>query len=98
MFSIIVFVIVIGIIIFVHELGHFIAAKASCMRVDEIGFGFPPRIFGRKLGGTIYSLNWIPLGGFVKIKGENGEGAWESDSFGGKSMPRRMIVILAGVT
>lgn len=98
MASILIFVIVLGVIIFVHELGHFIAAKKSGMRVDEFGFGFPPRIFGIKRGGTIYSVNWIPLGGFVKIKGENGEGAWESDSFAAQSMPRRVVVILAGVT
>ena len=96
--TILIFVIVLGIIIFVHELGHFLAAKGPGMRVDEFGFGFPPRIFGVKRGGTIYSLNWIPLGGFVKIKGENGEEAWESDSFAAKSMPRRILVILAGVS
>ena len=97
MFSILIFVIVLGIIIFVHELGHFLAAKWAGMRVDEFGFGFPPRIFGVKRGGTLYSLNWIPLGGFVKIKGENGEEAWETDSFASRSMPRRILVILAGV-
>ena len=96
--TIIIFVIVIGIIIFVHELGHFLAAKGAGMRVDEFGFGFPPRIFGVKRGGTLYSLNWIPLGGFVRIKGENGEEAWENDSFAAKSMPRRILVILAGVS
>ncbi len=95
--SILIFVIVLGIIIFVHELGHFLAAKWAGMRVDEFGFGFPPRIFGVKRGGTLYSLNWIPLGGFVKIKGENGEEAWETDSFASRSMPRRILVILAGV-
>lgn len=96
--SILIFIIILGIIIFVHELGHFVAAKRAGMRVDEFGFGFPPRLFGIKRGGTIYSLNWIPLGGFVRIKGENGEDANEADSFGAKSMPRRIIVILAGVT
>jgi regulator of sigma E protease len=98
MLSILIFVIILGIIIFVHELGHFVAAKRAGMRVDEFGFGFPPRIFGIKRNETIYSINWIPMGGFVKIKGENGEEAWESDSFGSKSMPRRIMVILAGVT
>ena len=98
MISVFIFIIVLGIIIFVHELGHFLAAKGAGMRVDEFGFGFPPRIFGVKRGGTTYSLNWIPLGGFVKIKGENGEEAWENDSFAAKSMPRRILVILAGVS
>lgn len=98
MYSLLIFLVILGLIVFVHELGHFIAAKRSGMRVDEFGFGFPPRIFGIKRGGTIYSINLIPLGGFVKIKGENGEEAEEGDSFGSKSIPRRIIVILAGVT
>ena len=98
MYSLLIFLVILGIIVFVHELGHFIAAKRSGMRVDEFGFGFPPRIFGIKRGGTIYSINLIPLGGFVKIKGENGEDASEGDSFGSKSIPRRIFVILAGVT
>lgn len=98
MLAIIIFIVILGIIIFVHELGHFLAAKRAGMRVDEFGFGFPPRIFGLKRGGTIYSINWIPLGGFVKIKGENGEEARDADSFGAKSLWRRIIVILAGVT
>jgi len=98
MSSLLIFVIILGVIIFVHELGHFVAAKSSGMRIDEFGFGFPPRLWGIKRGGTTYSLNWIPLGGFVKIKGENGEEAWESDSFASKSMPRRIMVILAGVS
>ncbi len=97
MLSIIVFIVILGIIIFVHELGHFITAKRAGMRVDEFGFGFPPRLFGIKRGGTIYSLNWIPLGGFVKIKGENGEDGTDADSFGSKSLPKRIAVILAGV-
>ncbi len=96
--SILIFLVILGVIIFAHELGHFVAAKRAGMRVDEFGFGFPPRIFGIKRRGTIYSINLIPLGGFVKIKGENGEDAWETDSFAAKSMPRRVTVILAGVT
>ncbi len=98
MISIIIFIIILGIIVFVHELGHFVAAKLSGMRVDEFGFGFPPRLFGVKRGGTIYSINAIPLGGFVKIKGEGGEEAMDTDSFASKSIPRRIVVILAGVT
>jgi regulator of sigma E protease len=96
--TIIAFILILGLIIFVHELGHFLVAKRAGIRVDEFGFGFPPRIFGVKRGGTIYSLNWIPLGGFVRIKGENGEEAWDADSFGAKSWLRRSAVLLAGVT
>lgn len=98
MLAVIIFIAILGLIVFVHELGHFLVAKRAGMRVDEFGFGFPPRIFGIKKGGTVYSINWIPLGGFVKIKGENGDEAEDGDSFGAKSLPRRIAVILAGVT
>ncbi|MBU0671276.1 site-2 protease family protein [Patescibacteria group bacterium] len=70
--TILIFIFVLGLLVFVHELGHFTMAKAFGMGVDEFGFGFPPRIAGIKKGGTLYSINWIPLGGFVKIHGENG--------------------------
>ena len=79
--TIIIFVLVLGLLVFVHELGHFVTAKKMGVRVDEFGFGFPPRIFGIKKGGTLYSINWIPLGGFVKIKGETGEDRGAEDSF-----------------
>lgn len=98
MIALLVFIIILGLIVFVHEFGHFIVAKRSGMRVEEFGFGFPPRIFGVKRGDTVYSVNWVPLGGFVKIKGENGEGEGDSDSFISKSIPRRAAVMLAGVT
>lgn len=57
-------------IILIHELGHFLSAKFFGIKVEEFGFGFPPRLFGKKIGETIYSLNWIPFGGFVRISGE----------------------------
>lgn len=68
----VVFITVFGIasLILVHELGHFLVAKKFGLRVDEFGIGFPPRILKKKIGETLYSLNWIPLGGFVKIAGE----------------------------
>jgi regulator of sigma E protease len=59
-----------SVLIFGHEAGHFFVAKLFGMKVDEFGFGFPPKIFGRKKGETEYSLNWLPFGGFVKIAGE----------------------------
>ncbi len=68
--SIIVFIIILGILVLVHEFGHFIAAKKSGVKVEEFGFGFPPRVFGKKIGETIYSLNLFPIGGFVKLFGE----------------------------
>lgn len=68
----VLFLIVLGVLVFVHELGHFLIAKKAGVRVDEFGFGYPPRalILGKKWG-TVFTLNWIPFGGFVKIFGEN---------------------------
>ena len=134
MVTAIVFIIILGVLIFVHELGHFVTAIKNGIRAEEFGFGFPPRIIGlqryyrnnktkkwrwiignkdgdsleefkdhqikemKKLSsGTIYSLNWIPLGGFVKIKGENGEKSDEPDSFMAKGPWIRIMVLVSGV-
>lgn len=114
--AIIVFIIILGVLVFVHELGHFITARRNGIKAEEFGFGFPPRIFGfikdEKTGKykfvpgnkeiksqqTVYSINWIPLGGFVRIKGENGGNKEEKDSFAGKSAWIRIKVLAAGVT
>lgn len=69
--SIILFIIILAALILVHELGHFIAAKRAGVRVDEFGLGFPPRLFQKKIGETVYSINAFPIGGFVKIFGED---------------------------
>jgi regulator of sigma E protease len=172
--TIVVFIIILGILVFAHELGHFIVARRNGIKAEEFGFGFPPRIVGlqfmqgkekRKIseveeiqvksmdmkmgedeiiqetitekihteqktvpvkrwriiwgstdgdsedekqnrhlmyqkkftGGTIYSLNWLPVGGFVRIKGEDGEGKKEEDSFASKSPWVRTKVLAAGV-
>jgi regulator of sigma E protease len=68
--TIIVFLIILGVLVLIHELGHFIAAKKQGIMVEEFGFGYPPRIFGIKKGETLYSINLIPIGGFVKLYGE----------------------------
>lgn len=68
----VLFLIILGALIFVHELGHFISAKRAGIRVDEFALGFPPKLVSKKLGETVYSLNLIPFGGFVKIFGEDG--------------------------
>ncbi|MEK7642212.1 MAG: RIP metalloprotease RseP [Patescibacteria group bacterium] len=84
MMSIIIFFIVLGVLVLVHELGHFVFAKKAGVQVDEFGFGFPPRLLtlGKKWG-TVFTLNWIPLGGFVKIVGENYEApSLEEKNFG----------------
>lgn len=95
--TIIIFIIVLGLLVFVHELGHFLVAKRNGVRVDEFGFGFPPRIFGVKRGETIYSINAIPLGGFVKIYGEEGEGEGSARSFVSKTLTQKLRILFAGV-
>lgn len=135
MITILLFVIILSLLVFVHEFGHFIVARKSGMKVYEFGFGFPPRAFGfykdpstkkwvfigrrqspvasrqsrlsNVVGGeekqeeypsTVYSVNWLPLGGFVKIKGENGEEAAEPDSFGYHPFWKKAAVLVAGVS
>jgi regulator of sigma E protease len=129
---------VLGLLVLVHEFGHFIAAKWAGIRVEEFGLGLPPRIFGvrkRDTGGwevvwlagraaeeneypllqqgmkygsagpthhTIYSLNFLPIGGFVRMPGENGEtydehGNYDAGAFAAKSAGKRLIVLVAGV-
>jgi regulator of sigma E protease len=100
--SIIIFLIILAVLVLSHELGHFIVAKLAGMRVDEFGFGFPPRIWGKKYGETVYSVNAIPFGGFVKILGEDGleeniEGADMERSFSRKPRHLQAAVIVAGV-
>ncbi len=103
MFTTIIFIIVLSVLIFVHEFGHFIVAKKAGMKVEEFGFGFPPRLWGIKRGGTVYSVNWIPFGGFVKIFGEDGQGlsaqAGKNDrrSFASAKAGIRIAVVVAGV-
>lgn len=97
--TIIIFILILGVLIFSHELGHFIAAKRAGVKVEEFGFGFPPRIFGIKKGETIYSINAIPLGGFVKIFGEE-QGDKKSRSkraFYNKPAWQRAIILAMGV-
>ena len=85
---------VVGALIFVHELGHFATAKWFGIKVTEFGFGFPPRIFGFTRGETTYTLNWIPLGGFVRMVGE--EDPTDPRSFARQSVLKRAIVLCAG--
>ncbi len=89
----------VGLIIFVHELGHFLVAKKVGIRVDTFSLGFGPRLFGFRFGGTDYRISIIPLGGYVKMAGETpGEVVTGSDDeFSSKTVGQRMAVILAGV-
>jgi len=98
--AIIVFIFILGFLVFIHELGHFIVAKKSGIKVEEFGIGFPPRIWGKKKGETIYSINAIPIGGFVKLYGEDKvDEEYLSDplSFTAKPLWVRSLVISAGV-
>ena len=84
-----------------HEFGHMVAAKRNGVVVEEFGVGFPPRAWGKKLrkkkgDDTLYSLNWLPLGGFVKLKGEHDD-ATEKGSFGAASLKTKVKILLAGV-
>lgn len=97
--SLIIFLVLLSLLVFIHELGHFMVAKWTGMRVDEFGIGFPPRLLKYRRGDTLYSLNAIPLGGYVKIHGENPEDKDEDPrSFQNRSVWARLLVIIAGVT
>ncbi|OGC59925.1 hypothetical protein A3A70_02370 [candidate division WWE3 bacterium RIFCSPLOWO2_01_FULL_42_11] len=87
-------------LVFIHELGHFLMARRHGIRVEEFGMGIPPRIWGRKVGDTLYSLNLLPVGGFVKLYGEDatdGKALNDSQSFSSKRPWIRAQVLLAGV-
>src|SRR4030042_1539428 len=80
----------------IHEFGHFIIAKKFGVRVDEFGIGYPPRLFGKKIGETIYSINLIPLGAFVRIYGEEGSGD-DYRSFSNLKIWKRVLIVIGGV-
>lgn len=92
--TIIVFILILGLLIFVHEMGHFIAARLTGVKVEEFGMGFPPRLFAIKRGETVYSLNLIPLGGFCKMLGE--EDPSEPRSLASKRPLTKLFVLGAG--
>jgi len=79
-------------LIILHEFSHFLAAKKSGVFVEEFGIGYPPRIFGKKIGNTLYSINLLPFGAFVKLEGEIRDG-----SFSKQPLSKRIFIVLAGV-
>lgn len=101
--SVLIFIIILAVLILVHEFGHFIVAKKSGIRVDEFGLGFPPKIFSKQWGSTLYTLNAIPFGGFVKIFGEDAHSEEITEenkktSFVYKPKWIQASVLVAGVT
>lgn len=96
--SLIIFTLLLGILVFIHELGHFLAAKKAGIKVEEFGFGIPPKIKGFRRGETEYTLNWLPMGGFVRLLGEDDTSDSKNPrSFAHKPPRVKAAVILAGV-
>lgn len=94
--TIIVFILMLGLLIFVHELGHFIVAKIVGVKVEEFALGFPPRLFSKKIGETEYSINLLPLGGYVKMLGEL-EHSKDKRAFENQKPRSRFFISIAGV-
>ncbi len=98
--TVVVFIIIFSILVLVHECGHFFMAKRAGIKVEEFGFGLPPRLWGKKKGETTYSINWIPFGGFVRMLVEDASDPTmlkKKRSFAAQSMRARVSVIVAGV-
>jgi regulator of sigma E protease len=96
--NIVMALLALSILIFIHELGHYWAARATGVRVEEFAIGFGPAIVKYKRNGTAYRLNWLPLGGYVKMLGEdNPEAANAPDNFNNRPLAARILVIVAGV-
>lgn len=110
--KILVFVVILSILVIIHELGHFLVAKKLGIKVEEFGFGFPPKVWGKKIGETIYTLNLLPIGGFVKLFGEDDAGGGqiklqvkseklktedEKRAFFARPVWQRAAVVVAGV-
>lgn len=111
--SLFLFLLVLSVLVLIHEAGHYLAARLFGVKADEFGYGFPPRLIGfvkdgkkwKRVSGqdtkvyknTIWSINWLPLGGFVKIKGETEQGLNDTDSIHAKPVWQRLAIIAAGV-
>ena len=99
---IITFIIILSVLVLVHELGHYFVAKKYGIKVEEFGFGYPPRLFGKKIGETIYSLNLLPFGGFVRMLGEDSQEQVGRENelkraFFNQKKRVRVMVLMAGV-
>ena len=94
--DLIIFVIALSVLVLVHEFGHFFIARKTGVKVEEFGLGLPPRIIGKKFGDTIYSINLLPIGGFCKLYGEDGDGKG-TDAFNHKKPWQKLLIVLGGV-
>lgn len=113
MITLLIFLAVLSVLVLAHEAGHYVAARLSGVKAEEFGFGFPPRAFGfvrengkwkrvpsgttKTYANTIWSINWLPLGGFVRMKGEEGGTEVDKDSFAAKGWFARLFILSAGV-
>ena len=96
--TIFLFFLILGSLVLIHEVGHFITARLAGVRVLEFGIGFPPRAkVLRAHGETLYTLNWLPIGGFVKLEGEDGDETEDPRSFVRARLPVKVVILLAGV-
>ena len=96
--TVVLFIVVLGSLVLIHELGHFVSARLAGIRVLEFGIGFPPRAkVLRSQGETLYTLNWLPIGGFVKLEGEDGDASDDPRSFVRARLPVKVVILLAGV-
>jgi regulator of sigma E protease len=96
--TVVLFILILGGLVVIHELGHFFTARLSNVRVLEFGIGFPPRAkILRNKGETLYSLNWLPIGGFVKLEGEDGTDADDPRSFSHQGLAKKLTILVAGV-
>ncbi|MCW1930117.1 MAG: RIP metalloprotease RseP [Candidatus Kerfeldbacteria bacterium] len=101
--TILLFILVLGILVLVHEIGHFLLARIFRVGVEEFGIGFPPRVWSKKIGPTVYSINAIPVGGFVRVKGVAGDERLEeqeshdADSFAAQPFWKRFLILFAGI-
>lgn len=101
--TILLFIVILAVLVLVHELGHFGAAKWMGVKIEEFGFGLPPRVWGKKIGKTLYSLNLLPIGGFVRLYGEDEQHpeyvkSEKNRAFFSKKPWQRAIILVAGVT
>jgi len=103
--TIVTFFVILTVLVLIHEFGHYIAARIIGVRVEEFGLGLPPRVTGKKIGDTIYSLNWLPIGGFVRLAGEDEDapqksklqGSKRTQYFWARTKKERAIILTAGV-